>query len=88
MDPITRGDYPFSMRSLVGIRLPKFTAKQSVMLKGSFDFVGLNYYTTNYATAIPLSANLPISYDTDSRANVSGVFNGKPIGPRRTVNTD
>ncbi|KAK1266614.1 Beta-glucosidase 12 [Acorus gramineus] len=82
MDPITRGDYPLSMKSLVGLRLPKFTPKQSTMLKGSFDFIGLNYYTTNYVTAIPISANLPISYDTDSRANISGVFNGKQIGPR------
>ncbi|KAL6341650.1 hypothetical protein AAG906_032771 [Vitis piasezkii] len=49
MDPLTYGDYPHSMRSLVGKRLPKFSKEQSEMLKGSYDFLGLNYYTANYA---------------------------------------
>jgi beta-glucosidase len=44
------------MRSLVGNRLPKFTKEQSAMLKGSLNFLGLNYYTANYAESIPLKA--------------------------------
>ncbi|THU71437.1 hypothetical protein C4D60_Mb04t01420 [Musa balbisiana] len=51
MDPLSQGDYPFVMRALVGDRLPEFTAKQSEMVKGSFDFIGLNYYTTYYANS-------------------------------------
>ncbi|KAK4855918.1 hypothetical protein QYF36_012288 [Acer negundo] len=39
-DPITYGNYPKIMRSLVGDRLPKFTKAQSEMLRGSFDFLG------------------------------------------------
>ena len=50
MDPLTSGDYPNSMRSLVRTRLPKFTAEQSKLLIGSFDFIGLNYYSTTYAS--------------------------------------
>ncbi|XP_021277975.1 beta-glucosidase 12-like [Herrania umbratica] len=80
MDPITIGSYPHSMQSLVGGRLPKFNKEQSEMLKGSFDFLGLNYYTANYAAYAPtLSAGKP-SYLTDARANLSTERHGIPIG--------
>lgn len=45
-DPIWLGDYPDSMRKLVGDRLPKFTAAQKRLLKGSSDVFGLNHYTS------------------------------------------
>ncbi|CAK7339253.1 unnamed protein product [Dovyalis caffra] len=82
MDPIVNDDYPSSMKSLVGKRLPKFSKAQSKLLKGSFDFLGLNYYTANYAAHIPLSVSLKPSYLTDSRANLSSVRNGVPIGAK------
>nr|CAB3484840.1 unnamed protein product [Digitaria exilis]CAB3487365.1 unnamed protein product [Digitaria exilis] len=72
MDPLTRGDYPLSMRTLVGNRLPQFTKEQSGLVKGAFDFIGLNYYTTNYADNLPPSNGLNLTYDTDARANLSG----------------
>ncbi|XP_037495946.1 beta-glucosidase 12 [Jatropha curcas] len=62
MDPVTYGDYPHTLRSLVGNRLPKFTEKQSEMLKGSIDFLGLNYYTANYAAYVPFSNAINASY--------------------------
>ncbi|XP_058199425.1 beta-glucosidase 12-like [Rhododendron vialii] len=81
MDPITNGDYPRIMRSLVGNRLPKFSPKQSEMLKGSFDFLGLNYYTTTYAASELLFTNsLNKSYDTDPQVLLTAVKNGVPIG--------
>lgn len=43
------GDYPSSMRTRVGDRLPRFSKLQSYLLKGSIDFVGINHYTTWYA---------------------------------------
>jgi hypothetical protein len=43
------GDYPKSMRSRVGSRLPEFSISEAARLKGSLDFVGINYYTTFYA---------------------------------------
>ncbi|KAL5214746.1 hypothetical protein ABZP36_003898 [Zizania latifolia] len=82
MDPLIRGDYPLSMRRLVGNRLPRFTKDQSELIKGAFDFIGLNYYTANYANSLPPSNGLNNSYTTDARANLTGVRNGIPIGPQ------
>ncbi|KAL6874366.1 hypothetical protein ACP4OV_013386 [Aristida adscensionis] len=81
MDPLTRGDYPLSMRALVGTRLPRFTKEQSVLVKDAFDFIGINYYTANYAENLPPSNGLNISYSSDARANLTSVRNGVPIGP-------
>ena len=75
MDPLTNGDYPHTMRSLVGNRLPKFSKKQSMMVKGSYDFLGLNYYTANYASYAPPSSNTKPSYTTDVHANLMSKFN-------------
>ncbi|XP_059431255.1 beta-glucosidase 13-like isoform X1 [Corylus avellana] len=81
LDPLTNGDYPHSMRSLVGNRLPKFTKEQSKLVKGSFDFIGLNYYTSNYAAYAPhLNSGKP-SYLTDFLVNLTIERNGIPIGP-------
>ncbi|KAF3326270.1 beta-glucosidase 6 isoform X2 [Carex littledalei] len=49
MDPLFFGDYPNSMRTRVGDRLPKFSADEAALVKGSLDFVGINHYTTWYA---------------------------------------
>ncbi|KAI4383680.1 hypothetical protein MLD38_009488 [Melastoma candidum] len=78
--PIIRGDYPSSMHVYVGNRLPKFTEEESRTLKGSLDFVGLNYYTTQLAVYAPQLANLPPSYVTDYRVNFTQIRNGVPIG--------
>uniref|UniRef100_A0A0E0IEA2 Uncharacterized protein n=1 Tax=Oryza nivara TaxID=4536 RepID=A0A0E0IEA2_ORYNI len=59
MHPVAHGEYPPAMRRLVGGRLPAFTAEQSEMLRGSFDFIGLNYYTSNYAAYTPIFFNYP-----------------------------
>lgn len=74
MDPLIYGNYPFSMRTLVGKRLPKFTEEQSRMVKGSFDFIGINYYTANYAAEIPVANSVNISYSTDSLANLTSNY--------------
>ncbi|CAI0390850.1 unnamed protein product [Linum tenue] len=49
LDPMMLGDYPSSMRSRVGTRLPKFADSDVSLVKGSLDFVGINHYTTYYA---------------------------------------
>ncbi|KAL5100953.1 hypothetical protein RYX36_005280 [Vicia faba] len=49
LDPLIFGDYPNSMKSRVGTRLPKFSKSQASLVKGSLDFVGINHYTTFYA---------------------------------------
>lgn len=82
MDPLTYGNYPKSMQLLVGKRLPKFSQEQSNMVKGSYDFLGLNYYTANYAKMVPFSNDVQASYLTDSQVNLASVRNGIPIGAR------
>ncbi|GAV69086.1 Glyco_hydro_1 domain-containing protein [Cephalotus follicularis] len=87
MDPLVNGEYPHSMRSLVGNRLPKFSKEQSEMIKGSFDFIGLNYYTANYVAYAPrLGAGHPPSYLTDARSNQSVERHGVLIGPEAASN--
>ncbi|XP_051203276.1 beta-glucosidase 28 [Lolium perenne] len=81
MHPVTFGEYPATMRRLVGSRLPEFTAEQSEKLKKSFDFIGINYYTTNYAKAAPAPNGLQQQYGTDNWVEQTGVRNGVPIGP-------
>ncbi|KAG8646358.1 beta-glucosidase 12-like isoform X1 [Manihot esculenta] len=82
MDPLTCGEYPQAMLNLVGNRLPKLTKDQSEMVKGSFDFIGLNYYSAFYAAALPANSNpINISYSTDSFTNLTSERNGIPIGP-------
>ncbi|MED6209894.1 Beta-glucosidase 12 [Stylosanthes scabra] len=82
MEPLTRGDYPESMKSIVGSRLPKFSKEQSKKLIGSYDFIGLNYYTTNYAANAPKLLSAKPNYATDSHVNFATERNGIPIGPK------
>eukprot|EP00253_Pinus_taeda_P000856 PITA_00856 len=84
MDPLFLGDYPSSMRERVGNRLPAFSAQESHRVKGSVDFVGLNHYTTYYATnnatdgsSFRLNDALP-----DSGAVTLPSRNGRAIGDR------
>ncbi|XP_031385205.1 beta-glucosidase 12-like [Punica granatum] len=81
LDPLIYGDYPYSMHSLVASRLPKFSQEQSAIVKGSFDFIGMNYYTANYAQDAPQLGNTNLSYPTDSLAHLSGVdeFNNSTL---------
>lgn len=39
------GDYPESLKTCAGANLPKFTPEESQLVKGSTDFLGINFYT-------------------------------------------
>jgi len=41
----------------LGTRLPQFTAEEKDRIKGSYDFVGFNHYTSQYATVDKSSAS-------------------------------
>ncbi|CAL9026419.1 unnamed protein product [Prunus brigantina] len=83
MDPLTYGDYPHSMRSIVKERLPPFTDEESKLLKGSYDFIGINYYSARYASNGHEFISLHhASYLTDPHVNVTTELNGVPIGPQ------
>lgn len=75
MDPIIFGDYPLSMRNYLGARLPKFTKKQKTLIKGSYDWIGFNHYSTQYA----YHTNQTI--DNDSGVGFTPYCNGTIIGP-------
>ncbi|CAO2832914.1 unnamed protein product [Amaranthus hypochondriacus] len=84
MEPLTSGKYPSIMRSIVKDRLPKFTRTESIMIKGSYDFVGLNYYSASYAAdsnASSLNASR-FSYLSDWHATFTNERNGILIGPK------
>ncbi|CAN6692277.1 unnamed protein product [Malus baccata var. baccata] len=44
LNPLVFGDYPDVMKKIVGSRIPVFTSLESQIVRGSFDFIGLNYY--------------------------------------------
>jgi len=71
MEPLTKGEYPKSMRSMLGNRLPEFTREESRQLKGSFDFLGLNYYSSFYAAHAPHQLGVRPALQTDSLVNVT-----------------
>lgn len=81
VDPIIYGDYPKIMRSLVGNRLPKFSDEESRVVKGSIDFLGVNYYSARFAEdAITRSSSFEFSYSTDNHVNLTTEKDGIPIG--------
>ena len=53
MGPLTNGTYPQIMIDTVRNRLPSFTPEESKLVKGSYDFIGLNYYVTQYVQPSP-----------------------------------
>ncbi|KAL9253466.1 Beta-glucosidase 17-like protein [Drosera capensis] len=88
VEPVTYGHYPKIMRSIVGPRLPKFTKAQSEMLKGSYDFLGINYYTSNYAANYVSNNGANLSYTTDNHATTTTEKDGIPIGQPTPISSD
>ncbi|XP_029127123.1 beta-glucosidase 24 [Cajanus cajan] len=82
MEPLTKGEYPKNMRALVGSRLPKFNISQARLVKDSFDFIGLNYYSSSYINGVPRQSNAKPSFLTDPLTNTSFERNGRPLGLR------
>ncbi|GJN13498.1 hypothetical protein PR202_gb00209 [Eleusine coracana subsp. coracana] len=71
------------MRSLVGSRLPYFTEAEQEKLVGSYDMMGLNYYTSRFSTNINMSPTITPILNTDDAYSKNGENgpDGKPIGP-------
>ncbi|MQM12858.1 hypothetical protein Taro_045776 [Colocasia esculenta] len=83
MEPLVYGDYPFTMRAIVRERLPYFTKEEAEMVRRSYDFIGVNYYTARYAQGLPFPPNpVPTSYTDDAYVNSLGTCeldNGIPL---------
>ncbi|PKA59460.1 Beta-glucosidase 12 [Apostasia shenzhenica] len=86
VDPLMFGDYPLSMRALVGERLPIFTKEESELLTShKNDFIGINYYTARYAKHMPFDPNFrPKIYTEDGRYDTLTHRGDVPIGPAET----
>eukprot|EP00250_Pteridium_aquilinum_P032911 c4941_g1_i1 orf=59-1624(+) len=79
LDVLMYGDYPASMRSAVGSRLPTFTEAQSKSLIGSYDFIGINVVTAIYATYTTESRKYS-GYFYDWNVTITGERDGVAIG--------
>ncbi|KAG6793931.1 hypothetical protein POTOM_003157 [Populus tomentosa] len=84
LDPLILGKYPLSMKKLVGERLPEISQGMSKLLVGSFDFVGINHYTTLYVRNDRTRIRKLILQDASSDAAVitTSYRRGVAIGER------
>ncbi|XP_044336341.1 beta-glucosidase 26 [Triticum aestivum] len=80
LDPIIHGSYPFTMLEIVKDRLPRFSADESTMVKGSIDYVGINQYTSFYMKDNGTWNLTPVSYQDDWHVEFVFKRNGVPIG--------
>jgi len=65
VDPLVYGRYPEVMRKLVtGNRLPQFTEQESQLLKGSYDFLGLDQYSSVF---VKYTGDIGNNWQEDSR---------------------
>ncbi|KAJ2986357.1 hypothetical protein HDV02_006759 [Globomyces sp. JEL0801] len=53
--PLIDGDYPAIMKSdrVIGKYLPKYTTKDMAIMKGTIDFIAINYYSASYVQNRP-----------------------------------
>ncbi|CAM9555471.1 unnamed protein product [Discosporangium mesarthrocarpum] len=82
-DPVNFGHYPESMAQAVGDRLPRFSEEESRGLRGSCDFLGVNYYTSRYVRHRRDSCGGRRGWDVDVGATAETEdVGGRVIGPR------
>ncbi|XP_022893300.1 beta-glucosidase 24-like [Olea europaea var. sylvestris] len=80
--PVITGDYPLSMRINVGERLPMFKPDEVALVKGSCDFLGINYYTARYAQNVPRDSS-KTHFENDLHVDErTHDCNDKPIGDK------
>ncbi|XP_025830269.1 myrosinase 1-like isoform X1 [Agrilus planipennis] len=73
------GDYPEVMKEYIGnrsvaqgyskSRLPQFTSDEIEFIKGTFDFLGMNHYTTRLARNSPPTNNM-VSFNSDMQTEM------------------
>ncbi|KAL7198199.1 hypothetical protein ACSBR2_020673 [Camellia fascicularis] len=59
------GDYPKIVKKNAGSRIPEFTKVVSKLVKGSFDFLGVNHYNTLYIKDKPSSLKINRDFNAD-----------------------
>ncbi|BAT95707.1 hypothetical protein VIGAN_08248000 [Vigna angularis var. angularis] len=74
MEPLQYGDYPISMKTNAGVRIPAFTTRESEQVKGSFDFIGVIHYTNiNITDNSDTLKNQLRDFNADMAAKFSGL---------------
>ncbi|CAL9238103.1 unnamed protein product [Arabidopsis halleri] len=71
------GDYPDTMKRIVGSRLPVFSEEESEQVKGSSDFIGVIHYHATSVTNIKSKPSLSGNPDFYSDMGVSFHYFGK-----------
>lgn len=80
--PLVYGEYPKNLQNIVADRLPKFTKEEVKIVKGSFDYVGVNQYTAYYMYDPHKGKPKDIGYQQDWNCGFAYDRKGVPIGPR------
>ncbi|KAL9228196.1 hypothetical protein vseg_003802 [Gypsophila vaccaria] len=62
MHPLMYGDYPEKVKKAMGVDLPVFSKSDSNLVKGTFDFIGLNYYSSILVKDDPSTLKLNKSF--------------------------
>ncbi|KAF2140338.1 glycoside hydrolase family 1 protein [Aplosporella prunicola CBS 121167] len=84
--PWTDGDYPQSLKEILGDILPSFTPEEKELVKGSCDFYAIDGYSAYYAYEVEGGLDACISNSSNPSwplcaESVSTAPNGFPIGP-------
>jgi len=71
------------MRALLRDSLPTFTDEQKELIKGSYDYIGVNYYTSRFADGVAISNNDVYTTLDDYQHATTTEFgpDGELIGP-------
>ena len=69
------GDYPDVMKRNAGTRLPTFTNLESNQVKGSIDFLGVNYYLAVYVKDDSSKLEMELrNFDADMAVDITCMF--------------
>ncbi|PIM99092.1 Beta-glucosidase, lactase phlorizinhydrolase [Handroanthus impetiginosus] len=80
LEPVLCGEYPESMMQYASQNIAKFSENESELLKSNkIDFLGLNYYTANYAKHDP-NPHAEEGYYKDLKLEFLDEKDGKKIG--------
>ncbi|KAK8559796.1 hypothetical protein V6N13_016530 [Hibiscus sabdariffa] len=82
LHPLVYGEYPRTMQRIVSRRLPKFTQSEVQSVKGSFDVLCLNHYTSYYVADPCQPMPNVTGYQQDWNAKFVYDRNGVSIGRR------
>ncbi|XP_051137497.1 beta-glucosidase 12-like isoform X2 [Andrographis paniculata] len=82
LEPLLGGQYPKNMLENVSPGdLDPFNEEESKLLKGTLDFLGINYYTANYVANNPHPHGVTL-FDYDQKIKTLNEKDGwRPIGP-------